>query len=331
MTPSLTEAVAQAWPPAEWRDVHLLAAVSGGADSVALLRALHKLKREAGGRGRLLVAHFDHGIRGVASADDARWVAELAEGLGLECRLGVAAGPPPASEQHARDARYRWLAETAGEVGARHIATGHTADDQTETILYRLLRGSGLAGLAGVPPHRPLTAACDVVRPLLEVTRAEVEQHLRALDQPYRTDATNAEPTYARNRMRNELLPALRLEFGEGVDAAIRRAGQQAGEAQQVVGELAARLAGEARIDGSPDEVRLSPALLAAAPPLVAREACKLAWRSAGWPEQSMGAEQWQRLYTLLCDAGTAGLQLPGGVDARWVDSIVVLRRTSAD
>lgn len=157
-----------------------------------------------------------------------------------------------------------------------------------------------------------------------------MEQYLQGLHQPYRTDATNAEPTYARNRLRNELLPALRSEFGERVDAAIRRAGQQAGEAQHVIQSLAEQLARDAALVLASSSIEFTPKPFTTAPPLVAREACKLAWRAAGWPEQSMGADEWQRLHSLLTDPDAAPFQLPGGVDARWVGAKVVLTRPPA-
>ncbi|TWT33642.1 tRNA(Ile)-lysidine synthase [Posidoniimonas corsicana] len=328
MSPFLAAQVADDWPPAAWRDTHVLAAVSGGADSVAMLRALHFLKQQSGGRGQLMVAHFDHRLRGGASTADAEWVGRLADSLNLPFHLGEAAGQSLASEQQARDARYRWLTDTAHQVGTRYVATGHTADDQTETILHRLLRGSGLAGLAGIPSSRPLSEVCEVVRPLLSVSRAQVESFLGDLGQDFCTDATNEHADFTRNRLRNEVLPLLREQFGPSVDDAIRRAGEQASEAQAIVRSLAEDLALAAAEVTRVNRIELQPSPFHCQPPLIAREACKLAWRAAGWPEQAMGADEWRRLLALLSTPDAAAIQLPGGVDARWVGDRVELRRT---
>jgi tRNA(Ile)-lysidine synthase len=330
----LHSACALAWPPERWRDLHVLAAVSGGADSVALLRAMRDLKQQAGGRGQVFAAHFNHHLRGEHSDADARWVAELGESLGVEVILGQAGGGSdsggltPAelnSEELARDARYAFLLQTAERLGARFVATGHTADDQTETILHRLLRGASIGGLAGIPPSRPLGPTVEVVRPLLGVTRQAIEQALAEWGQDYRTDATNAEATFTRNRLRHMVLPLLREEFGPGIDDAIRRLGRQAGESHEVIRELATRVL-ESAIFVLPDQLVIQKHKLTSQPPLVVREACKLAWRAAGWPEQAMGASEWNRLHDFLVEEGPpAAISLPGGVEARRDDRGVVL------
>ncbi len=323
---TLLSAFALAWPPERWRDVHLLAAVSGGADSVALLRAMVDLKQQAGGRGRVFAAHFNHRLRGEHSDADARWVAELGRELGVEVILGQASGAL-ASEEAAREARYAFLRQTAERLGARFVATGHTADDQTETILHRLLRGASIGGLAGIPFSRPLSPTVEVVRPLLGVSRETIEQALTEWGQEYRTDATNAEATFTRNRLRHAVLPLLRGEFGPSVDGAIRRLGQHAGEAYGVIHQLAARLVDEAVTTG-PDRLEVNIAKLTGQPPLVVREACKLAWRSIGWPEQAMGASEWSRLYDFLIEgAGSPAMSLPGGVEVRREGAGVVLAK----
>src|SRR5215210_7643870 len=157
------------WP---LRGESVLVAVSGGADSTALLLALEELKR-AGLLGvDLTAAHLDHGLRGEASAGDARWVEGLARELGFECVLGRAAlseGAGENLEQAARRARYEFLGEAARTCGARAVLAAHTLDDQAETVMLRLLRGSGAEGLAGIAPERALEEGGEVYlrRPLL--------------------------------------------------------------------------------------------------------------------------------------------------------------------
>ncbi len=176
-------------------------AVSGGPDSVCLLHVLQDLAPSF--NVSLAVAHLNHQLRGAASDADEKFVASLAEHLGLpfHCARADVAAVDDNLEQAARHARRAFFAS----LGADRIALGHTRDDQAETVLFRLLRGSGLRGLAGI---FPVTAA-GYIRPLIEVTRAEVEEFLRARRIPWRCDASNLDPRFARNRIRHSLLPQL--------------------------------------------------------------------------------------------------------------------------
>jgi len=146
-------------------------AVSGGGDSVGLLRALHGL---GGAFGlRLTVAHLDHGVRGEEAREDARFVAALAGSLGLPFEGGSWSPAREGNfEADARRARYAWLAEVALRRGASAVAVGHTRDDQAETVLHRIVRGTGLRGLAGIPDRRPLAPGVELVRPLLDASSA---------------------------------------------------------------------------------------------------------------------------------------------------------------
>src|SRR5262245_32292513 len=204
--------LAAGWPPEAWRDVTILVAVSGGADSVALLHALAQLR--TAGEGRLIVAHFNHRLRGAESDGDQAFVEELAARLGLAVVIGRRDGgtderPDAADEESLRESRYAFLRLESGVHGARYVATAHTADDQVETVLLNILRGTGLAGLAGIPRVRPLAEATTLIRPLLGVSRGEILGYLASLDQPFREDASNRNLEYTRNRVRHELLPLL--------------------------------------------------------------------------------------------------------------------------
>ncbi|MFP6693059.1 MAG: tRNA lysidine(34) synthetase TilS, partial [Pirellulales bacterium] len=175
--PELEAKLRAAWPPDAWRDVTVVLAVSGGADSTALLRAAARLK--AGGCGRLVVGHFNHGIR-PSGEEDERFVAAVCESLDIpfEIRRGdvaaSAANEGDGIESAARRARYEFLAAVAEQHGARLVATAHTADDQAETILHHIVRGTGLTGLSGMPRSRPLSPAVSLLRPMLSIRRAEV-------------------------------------------------------------------------------------------------------------------------------------------------------------
>ncbi|GIW45830.1 MAG: tRNA(Ile)-lysidine synthase [Candidatus Binatia bacterium] len=198
-----------------WRTLHryemleagdrVVVAVSGGADSVALLVALAALKETLG--LRLVVAHLNHQLRPAADEDEL-FVQNLAERLGVTVtcrRLAPGDLRPPGVEAQARALRYAYFREVAQEFGCTKVATGHTLDDQAETILMRLLRGSGLWGLRGILAVR----SDGVIRPLLQCSRAEARQFLRELDVPWREDETNKDPRFLRNFVRASLMPKL--------------------------------------------------------------------------------------------------------------------------
>jgi len=180
--------------------------VSGGADSVALLRFLAALRPQFS--WDLVVCHIHHGLRGAEADRDECFVRALAEQLGLPCAVSridaaaLALRDHISVEEAGRTARYAFFAQTAGEGG--RIATAHTLDDSIETVLMNLVRGTGLRGLCGIPRIRG-----NIVRPLLDCTRAEVEDYLGTLGQPYCTDSTNLTDDYTRNRIRHDILPRL--------------------------------------------------------------------------------------------------------------------------
>jgi tRNA(Ile)-lysidine synthase len=192
-------------------------AVSGGADSVFLLHAL----RELAPRWNLTlsVVHIEHGIRGETSVRDAEFVRRLAASFGLPFRLRSvnATAIPGNLEQAARRIRQAFFADLIAAGTIQRIATGHTRNDQAETVLYRILRGTGLTGLSGILP----VTNEGMVRPLLEIDRSEIEAWLRERNIPWREDETNQNRTYARNRLRHEILPLLRDAFNPQLDGAL--------------------------------------------------------------------------------------------------------------
>ncbi|MGC1294740.1 MAG: tRNA lysidine(34) synthetase TilS [Alloacidobacterium sp.] len=192
--------------------IRLGVAVSGGADSVALLRRLAELWQELG--LVLAVLHVHHGIRGAEADADAAFVEELAKQLGLRFlrrdvdTLTRAKAEQETVEEAARKLRYAWFEDllARGELDA--VATAHTLDDQAETILYKLLRGAWTEGLAGIFPVVE-RAGGVILRPLLRTRRSEVEAWLKGINQPWREDSTNTDAAYTRNRIRHHLLPIL--------------------------------------------------------------------------------------------------------------------------
>ena len=187
----------------------MLVSVSGGPDSVCLLQILLTLAQELD--LTLHVAHLNHLFRGQESADDARFVSDLAHKTGIPATIEQVDVPAFCRERGlsaqsgAREVRYAFLDRVARSVGASRIATGHTATDQAETLLMRLLRGAGISGLSAIPPKRG-----NIIRPLIESTREEILTYLHASTLPFVSDSSNAKPVYMRNRVRMELLPLLK-------------------------------------------------------------------------------------------------------------------------
>src|SRR6266849_6993841 len=197
----------------------VLTAVSGGADSVALLDVLRSIGSEWS--VSLHAIHVHHGLRAEAD-DDAEFVRALCARMGVPLsveRVSVKGGPPwEGLEAEARRARYGAFREVARRVGAQRIATAHTADDQAETVLMRLLEGAGPRGLAGIAPVRGL-----LIRPLLEARRADIEAHLRARGLAWMEDASNRDPRFLRNRIRHDVLPFLERSVDPGIAAGLAR------------------------------------------------------------------------------------------------------------
>ena len=202
----------------------VLVAVSGGPDSLSLLHALYQ-GREAHGMAAVEAAHLDHGLRSEESAAEAQWVAAWCAERGIPCHLGqanvaaVAKARKRSRQEASRAARYEFLAATAAAVRANKIATAHTQDDQVETVLLNILRGTGLDGLRGIPTQRDL-----YVRPLLDVTRSQIEAYCLEHSLTPRRDLSNFSPDkYTRNRIRLELLPRLVRDYNPAVGNALLR------------------------------------------------------------------------------------------------------------
>jgi tRNA(Ile)-lysidine synthase len=304
-----------------------IVAVSGGPDSVALL---HALLMES--MAPLVVAHLNHQLRGDESDADEAFVRNLHESLlasgarllPLRCqRLDVrAAAAGENLESGARRLRYQWLEQVARETGAAWVATGHTADDQAETVLHRLLRGTGLRGLAGIPSQRELAVGVDLVRPLLKVRRQEVLAFLEEMGQPFCLDSTNEDRRFTRSRLRHNLLPLLSAQFNPAVVDVLCRLAEQAGESHAFVENHAKALLSTAELPRAGSMVVLDAHRIAVAEPLLAREALRLVWEREGLPLSEMGFETWQSVMEVVVGKRPA-VDLPGGVHFRRVGNVV--------
>ncbi|HEU4324754.1 MAG TPA: tRNA lysidine(34) synthetase TilS [Roseiflexaceae bacterium] len=307
----------------------LVVGVSGGPDSLCLLHALAALRVDG---LRLHVAHLDHGLRGADGAEDAAFVARTAEGWGLAATVeradvaGFARGAGLNLHHAARVLRYRFLARVAVATGAAAVAVAHTADDQAETVLMHLLRGAGPAGLGGIRPLLPWNewalgvagtaredappAAPPLLRPLLAITRADVESYCAAHELAPRQDATNADPAFTRNRIRHELLPLLKAYNSHVVEALGRTATICADEhafVGQQFSELWPELAQE-----QPGVVRFDLARWGALHPALQRQALRRAYRQLA-PDVTLPWEQVERARALVGRVDRRA-DLPGGI-----------------
>ena len=287
-----------------------LVGVSGGCDSVALLHLL--VER---GYRKLIVCHLDHGLRGRAARDDARFVARLAATLNLRCvleRIDVATratGHGISVETAARDARHDFFARVARRERVTSLFLAHQADDQVETFLFHLLRGAGRAGLAGM---RPVSrrGALTVLRPLLGVWRRELDSWIAERRIRWREDASNADRAHTRNRIRQAILPALARQLGREVKPAIWRAAELLGAEEDWMNALL-----RAEIDALPAEL---PVKMICAAPLARQRRLLRAWLeqrgiSAGYAE----VEAMRSLLDSDAQGHPAKINLPSGRHVR--------------
>ena len=201
---------------------HVLVALSGGPDSVALFDMFCRVRKELD--LTVSAAHFNHGLRGTEADDDEHFVKKLCDIANVKCCSergdvqGLADNAKMSIEQAAREMRYEFLERTAKSIGADAIATGHTANDQAETILDHLLRGSGINGLQGIPPKRG-----KFIRPLLWIQRREIMAYIHERNLEYRIDSSNDELQFRRNKIRHELLPLLQRQFNPRIVSTLNR------------------------------------------------------------------------------------------------------------
>jgi len=316
----------------EWRKLKLplsaetiVVAVSGGADSTALLLALHELKAASKLSVNLCVAHLDHKLR-KTSAQDARWVAELAAKLGCECVIGrvkvaeLAKAKNDNLEQAARQARYAFLERTAKRKSAQYVLTAHTMDDQAETVLLRLMRGSAGSGLGGMDAVRPLGAGSSIklVRPLLWARRTDTENYCRLRKTAFLVDEMNNDAGFSRVRVRQQLLPLMQ-SFNNRIVEAISRTAAQLREDRAVLGSDSDELLERAQFAaGGDDDESAVPALnvklLAGEPPALRRRALR------EWISKARGGTRRLEMVHLLAvekllegNAGGRTVELPGG------------------
>lgn len=321
----LSEHIAGWWRTHAVESSAVLVGVSGGADSVGLLTAM--VAADGISEVRIVVGHVNHGLRGAESDADGEWVGSLASSLGLVHEVVRVDLDGSVSEEVARQHRYAALAEMAGRHECRVVAVAHTRDDQVETVLHHLLRGTGLKGLAGMSAGQTLQDGLQVLRPLLEIGRERIERWLESLGQSWREDVTNRDPQWTRNRIRHDLLPVLERDYNPQVREALLRVARLSSEAMEIVDEAVGELWDGCLLQQTPSLVRLSAENLAGVPEPMVRALLMDLWCRQGWPRQRMSFTHWCGLSRLVVD-GTA-IDLPGGVTARRNGAVVRIERAA--
>jgi tRNA(Ile)-lysidine synthase len=293
----------------------VLAAVSGGADSMVLAHVLNalsdRLEINAG------IIHVNHGIRGLASEEDAIFVEEFARGLDIPFHLVKVDVPRLAKEDKAgleesgRRARYRAMFKLARETGYGRIATGHTSDDQAETVLMRLLRGAGTAGLQAVLP----VTGEGVIRPLLEVSREEVRDYCLTARLPFREDASNLDPVFLRNRIRHQLIPLLEREYNPALRDILAATALLCGEDERFLNRESLRLFEEsARRLGECIQIEVK--ALGRMPPALLSRVLREAIREIRGDLDGITGRHLRSVISLLEGGSGRRCELPGGLSA---------------
>ncbi len=289
----------------------VLVAVSGGPDSLSLLHALWTLRGPLG-LASVAAAHLDHGLRGGESAADAAFVAAFCAERAIFCRLGYADTAAQAQsrkvsiQQAARDARYAFLEAAAQETGVDKIATAHTQDDQMETVLLNILRGTGLDGLGGIPARRG-----PFIRPLLQVSRADVLAYGETHGLTPRLDPSNLDAThYTRNRLRLLLLPLLARDYNPAVRQALLRLSQTAARDADYLHRQAETTLPRLTLAAGPGSLILDANGLRELHPALLRHVLRAAVTQVRGSREAVTHEHWEP----LCDAICGRRHLPFGL-----------------
>ncbi len=306
----ILQRIAVAWSPELWSDLGIIVACSGGADSVALLRALAELQdHQRNAKGFLVATHFNHGLRGSESDQEERFVRALADQLQLRfyCQRGDG---QVRDEAALRDQRMQFLLATAKRFGARYIAVAHTADDNVETVLHHLMRGTGPQGISGIAPARTLGDDFVLIRPLLATRRGQLRLGLCELQQPWHEDSSNSNTDYRRNWIRHELIPLIESQYPDAV-AAVARAIDGQRQWRETIDHLAENWLSEHLL--SFDKVTLSRDTGSDRSIVVA--ALQLLWFKKSWPKQAMARPQWIRLATTFQGSLRERYWLPAAIE----------------
>ena len=312
----LTRKVLRNLPPEKWDQHPIVIGVSGGPDSVALLRITAEIA-EHSAKVRIIIAHANHKQRGEESEKDQQFVQTLADHLNFpfHCQtLPVESETATEGLESAlRDLRYQWFGELAGQTGARYVMTAHNQNDQTATVLFRLMRGTGIQGLTGIPRQRRLIEGVTLLRPMLNISRDEIMEYLNEIQQPTRLDASNNSSKFTRNRIRNELIPKIKTDFAPQLDQRIESLSAQAAECQEYLDSVATELL-KKTIQFQREAFIVDCAQLTNHPSIVVRHILVIAWKRMDWPLRDMTYAKWQTVAEVITANTHPESKLPGNI-----------------
>jgi tRNA(Ile)-lysidine synthase len=305
----------------------ILCTLSGGADSVALFRLLMSTQKQS--RINVFVLHINHQLRGPESIQEAEWVRDLCAQWLIPLKIvewtemmsDASVGEEPVRvsgmEEKARNFRYAHYELAAREWNCSHVLMAHHANDQVETVLHRLFRGTGLTGIAGIPDSRPLSPSApdiQLVRPLLSITKHELLRYLNEHEQGFCQDSSNSNSDYTRNFIRQELIPTLESRINPRVTDAILRLAEQAGQWNGYLQQTAQQSLATCMLDLHEEIVRLDRVQLHALHPMVLREVWIQLWKMKQWPLQGMNAQHYQQLLLQVTGQRQSPVNLPGNL-----------------
>ncbi|WKZ31789.1 MAG: tRNA lysidine(34) synthetase TilS [Thermodesulfobacteriota bacterium] len=307
----------------------VIAAVSGGADSVVMLHLLWRMREEM--ELKIIVAHLDHGLRGRESRRDYLFTEGLAKGLGLRfeggrLKPGELKRLPGSPQEAAREKRYEFLERAAADNEAARIALGHTLDDQAETVLMRLLKGASLSGLAGIPAKRD-----KYIRPLLSISRKEIEEYAAAEGLSFVIDSTNLERKYLRNRIRLDLIPVLQREYNPNIRETLSRTAALLRADDEYIEKAAKRAFRSACIEARHHSITLDRLKLLSAHGAIISRVFLLAGRSLGKEGLELGSAHVEAFMDMAKGKKpNASIALPFGIRAERVYDRVVVTAEAA-
>ncbi|MDO8525214.1 MAG: tRNA lysidine(34) synthetase TilS [Candidatus Omnitrophota bacterium] len=307
----------------------VLTAVSGGPDSVFLLHLLTRLKSKLKLK-KIIVANLDHGLRGIESRNDSLFVKKCSSGLGLRLiskRLNLKASKSGglSPEELARSARYKFFESAARGSGANVIATGHTLDDQAETVLMRIIKGASLKGMAGIAPMRGW-GSLKVVRPLIELEKSEIIRYLDAAGIAYRIDRTNAEPIYFRNVVRKEVLPFLE-KYNPRLKRALFNLAEHLREDFEFISREKARIQKDiVRVCRNKVEIKLKDIIIQ--PGAIQKEILRDSLEKAGGEVKKLSFRHWKEAESLIRRGRNGNsVDLPGSIRISRSSTCLVFER----
>jgi tRNA(Ile)-lysidine synthase len=292
----------------------VLLAVSGGPDSMAMLQAF----TQCYDRDQLVVGHFNHRLRGAASEADAALVQRVCQEVGIAFELGSSETLRPEQvglEAEARKLRYQWLRNTAERLQCSWIMTGHTLNDQAETVLHHMVRGTGWRGMRGIASRKYLNDALKLGRPLLRCTKAQVLEYLASQQARYCDDASNSDVKFTRNRLRHRVMPEL-LSINPQAVQHLARWAQVARREYQKVHSAGKAMLAEVLAHRERDAASLYVVELERLDDEILQEVLRRLWHLQDWPADAMNRARWREVME-VCQGKRVAVELPGRVMVR--------------